>query len=263
MSELAPRGDDPDASPPDLPETVESTGSENTAGQLTVSSKIDLVLDQLSKVESATNRKDKFDKFHVIATAFIAFVALLFSFLTNYRDSVQRQAIHQSELAQRDRVQAENLRVQELQIINAFLPYLTGRDEKKKELAVRAVSHLTNPELAAVFAGIEPSPGTAAGLNTLRRSPRLAPNERARIDTVLNRFPSGSRDVLEILDVPGGGLRSDTVFRTDTAVSAPPALGRTRGKGTCGLWQDERGGYYCSGPCLEGQACGVVEVGDP
>lgn len=250
----------PDDAHADEPEPKEMRGPDRAPELSSVSEKLDRVLEQLSTSANVATRKDRLDKFQLFATVFIAFFAMLFSFLGSRRDAIQREAFHVRESAQRDSAQAQNVKVQELQIIIAFLPHLTGSDEKKKEYAVRLVRHLTTVELASIFAEIEPSPGTAAGLNTIKRAPDLSPRERARIDTALNRFPPVTRDILEILDVPGGGIRSDTVFRTDTVLSAPSPSATPGGTAICGLWEDAYGNYYCSGPCLPNQACGRISV---
>lgn len=247
--------------PPGASAVLPSAAAEVRDASL-ASDKLDAILAHLSRSDKRTTNKDRYDKFQILSSTAIALAALLFAFLSGSRDSNQRAQFHQTEVAQRDSAQVENLRVQELQLINAFLPHLTGSDEKKKELAVLAVRHLGSPGLAQLFAGIQPSPGTAAGLNIIRASPNVAEQERARIDTVLSEFPAGTQEILEILDVPGGGLRPNVVFETDTTPSAPPSPGTRKGTGRCGLWRDAAGAYWCSGPCREGQACGVISVED-
>ncbi|CAM6000539.1 unnamed protein product [Sphagnum balticum] len=60
----------------------------------------------------------------------------------------------------------EQLRLQQIQTIEKFIPLLAG-DEHNKRAAILAISSLTNTELAGKMASIYASTGTASALQTL------------------------------------------------------------------------------------------------
>lgn len=67
----------------------------------------------------------------------------------------------------------QQLKVQEIQTIERFLPHLVG-DEKSKRAAILAMSSLGNAKLAAKVASIFASEGTASALTSIAKS---SPNE--------------------------------------------------------------------------------------
>lgn len=60
----------------------------------------------------------------------------------------------------------QQLRLQEIQTIEKFIPHLMGNDQSKRA-AILAISSLTNAELATKFAQIFSSPGTVSALQSL------------------------------------------------------------------------------------------------
>lgn len=60
----------------------------------------------------------------------------------------------------------QQLRLQEVQTIERFIPHLMGSEQSKKA-AILAISSLTNPELAARFASIFASSGTVSALQSI------------------------------------------------------------------------------------------------
>ncbi len=63
----------------------------------------------------------------------------------------------------------QQLRLQEIQTIEKFIPHLMGNDQSKRA-AILAISSLTNAELATQFAQIFSSPGTVSALRSLAES---------------------------------------------------------------------------------------------
>src|SRR5262249_18347500 len=63
----------------------------------------------------------------------------------------------------------QQLRLQEVQTIEKFLPRLAG-DEQSKRAAILAISSLTNTELASRMAAIYASTGTASALQSIAQS---------------------------------------------------------------------------------------------
>jgi hypothetical protein len=63
----------------------------------------------------------------------------------------------------------QQLRIQEVQTIEKFLPRLAG-DEQSKRAAILAISSLTNTELASHMAAIYASTGTASALQSIAQS---------------------------------------------------------------------------------------------
>ncbi len=60
----------------------------------------------------------------------------------------------------------QQLRLQEIQTIEKFIPHLMGNEQSKKA-AILAMSQLTNPELAGKFASIFASTGTVSALQSM------------------------------------------------------------------------------------------------
>jgi len=60
----------------------------------------------------------------------------------------------------------QQLRLQEIQTIEKFIPHLMGSEQSKKA-AILAMSQLTNPELAGKFANIFASTGTVSALQSM------------------------------------------------------------------------------------------------
>ncbi len=60
----------------------------------------------------------------------------------------------------------QQLRLQEIQTIEKFIPHLMGNDQSKRA-AILAISSLTNAEMATKFAQIFSSPGTVSALQSL------------------------------------------------------------------------------------------------
>jgi tetratricopeptide (TPR) repeat protein len=63
----------------------------------------------------------------------------------------------------------QQLRVQEVQTVEKFLPRLAG-DEQSKRAAILAISSLTDAEFAGKMAAIYASPGTASALQSIAQS---------------------------------------------------------------------------------------------
>lgn len=63
----------------------------------------------------------------------------------------------------------QQLRIQEVQTIEKFLPRLAS-DEQSKRAAILAISSLTNTELASRMAAIYASPGTASALRSIAQT---------------------------------------------------------------------------------------------
>ncbi|HEY9713122.1 MAG TPA: tetratricopeptide repeat protein, partial [Chroococcales cyanobacterium] len=63
----------------------------------------------------------------------------------------------------------QQLKLQEIQTIEKFIPHLMGTEQSKKA-AILAISSLTNAELAGKFASIFASSGTVSALETMARS---------------------------------------------------------------------------------------------
>ena len=154
--------------------------------------KLDLLLQQqqaLTAQRSAPPRKDLWDKMAASGALLVGLVGVLFTFVYQTSEQRQREAIRASEIARGERSRAEDARLQELELLTNVLPIITSDDEEKKTLAVRALSEFGSPTLAAIVATLRPSPGTAAGLNTIRASPDISPADRATVDKAFRLLP--------------------------------------------------------------------------
>lgn len=89
----------------------------------------------------------------------------------------------------------QQLKLQEVQTIEKFIPHLLG-DEKSKRAAVLAISSLGNAKLAARVAAIFASPGTVSALESIARNDQNSSDRRAltgALDRALDNMAEGYR----------------------------------------------------------------------
>ena len=89
----------------------------------------------------------------------------------------------------------QQLKLQEVQTIERFIPHLLG-DEKSKRAAVLAISSLGNAKLAARVASIFASPGTVSALESIARNDKDASDKGAlnkALDRALDNMAEGYR----------------------------------------------------------------------
>lgn len=89
----------------------------------------------------------------------------------------------------------QQLKLQEVQTIERFIPHLLG-DEKSKRAAVLAISSLGNAKLAARVAAVFASPGTVSALESMARNGRNSSDRGAlngALDRALDNMAEGYR----------------------------------------------------------------------
>lgn len=89
----------------------------------------------------------------------------------------------------------QQLKLQEVQTIERFIPHLLG-DEKSKRAAVLAISSLGNAKLAARVAAVFASPGTVSALESMARNDRNSTDRGAlngALDRALDNMAEGYR----------------------------------------------------------------------
>lgn len=154
--------------------------------------KLNLVIDQQREITAkwqTPRHKDVWDKIQASGALLVGVVGILFTFVYQRAERHQREALQLNELTQSERTRAENSRLAELKLFSDMLTIVARGDERQKVAAIRALSELGSPKLAAIIATIEPSPGTAAGLNTLRAAPGISAADRAVLDSAFSRLP--------------------------------------------------------------------------
>jgi hypothetical protein len=83
------------------------------------------------------------------------------------------------------------------------MQYLTSADSAQQELAITALRHLGNCDVAALAAGLNPSSGTREGLRELKRIARISPDANCGFaDTVWQRI---FVDTSSMHKIPVGG----------------------------------------------------------
>jgi tetratricopeptide (TPR) repeat protein len=107
--------------------------------------------DQLELLAVARPKKDNWDKIGAIAPIVSGVLIFLMGGYFTYAFNQQQ------------------LKLQEIQTIERFIPHLMGNEQSKKA-AILAISSLTNAELAAKFANIFASTGTVSALQKMADS---------------------------------------------------------------------------------------------
>jgi hypothetical protein len=225
--------------------------------------KLDLLVEERREREQEIHRpprKDFWDKLQAAGALLVGFVGILFTFVYQTAERKQRDALQQSETVQRAQARTDEVRLQELALLTSLLPVLTSDDEQKKALAIRALSELGSPRLAAMLGGLQPSLGTAAGLNALRSASHMSAEDRAALDTALQAFPAPLRDV-----------HGPIVSSTNPLAWNPPGehvervrpSGPTRvgGGNLYSLYEDNYGRPWAGGSCSGGW-CARIQIVD-
>ena len=111
--------------------------------------------------ESATKRKDFWDKFGIITSFASSFVlALVATAFTISFQSAEQSRLDREEIAERERnarqdvVSEQQLHLRNIETVAEFLPFLTGEDldEQSKKLALIAIQEFASTKLAAAYA---------------------------------------------------------------------------------------------------------------
>lgn len=126
------------------------------------------ILDELKSQRS--KKKDVWDRLvgvaallSTLATMTLGGAGLWFTHSYNVRQSEINE--RQTKLDQENR--KYQTRILEMQTVEKFIPYLTTEDEKKKKVALLAITSLGSPEFATQFAMLDNSKGTQAAADVI------------------------------------------------------------------------------------------------
>jgi hypothetical protein len=110
----------------------------------------------------------------------------------------------------------QQLKLQELQTIEKFIPHLMGSDQSKRA-AILAINQLTNPELASRFAEIFASPGTVSALKSISESGNQKERTLAAgaIEKALENLAARESKLSEIEDSVQAALDSQTTDKPE------------------------------------------------
>jgi hypothetical protein len=111
--------------------------------------------DQLLKKVAAMEKsegKDTWDKLGALSGLLIALVGGLFSYLYSSQQSVQSQ-----------RTEAHQTKLEEVQTVGTFMPYLVGNDDAAKSIALSEVENLLDAPTAVLIAEHINAAKTATG----------------------------------------------------------------------------------------------------
>jgi hypothetical protein len=180
-----------------------------------------------------------------ILTALIMFASGWFAKSQLGKDAEADRILRGRELEQKRLEHEENARIQRLETVSKFLPYLRDKNPEVRNVALKAVRELG---MMPIERGALRSPSVS---RLFRSRPLRHPAE-----TVRNQRKLAQDSLLPAQDLRLS-LRSDTVPRSDsTAPVRPDSAARRRG--AYGLWQAADGTYWVGGACSSGQVCASI-----
>jgi hypothetical protein len=145
----------------------------NTKGQLQDTLQAVRDLTEAIKSKQAEKGKDQWDKFNALSPFVTGFIVAIVGGLFTLSQDRRNEILKQQEIDDGKRQAAQDVltkehqvRILELQTIGQFMPYLTSKDENKKQVAITAVNALSNTSLAIELARLNKSPGT---INAVRQ----------------------------------------------------------------------------------------------
>jgi hypothetical protein len=149
------------------------------------------VLDELKS--QGSKKKDWWERLVPVLTVLSTLVlgAAGLWFTKSYND-------RQAELAARQAEQDKDskryqTRVLEMQTVEKFVPYLTDKDEGKKEMALLIITTLGSPEFATQFVKLNPSKGTQAAADRIMAG--AAPSGERESPEIVASKPSSTAGV--------------------------------------------------------------------
>jgi hypothetical protein len=176
-------------------------------------------LTEALKSKQTDKPKDKWDKFSALSPFVTGLIVAIVGGVFTYVESNRNELLKQQEIAQRThqneqdaQTREHQARILELQTIAQFMPYLTGRKEDSKQVAITAIKALSSTSLAVELARLNKSPGT---IRAVRQIANQATNEKDR------RL---AQDALVELEKSEGGPNK-TVLRTEQGDCGPEGAG--------------------------------------
>jgi hypothetical protein len=153
-------------------ETESSPTNDSLAARL---NSVEQTIGDLAK--TMPKRKDAWDKLSSLSGLAVAMVGGIFTLFYN---------IHTADRDQQTKTAA--IKLQELQVVVQFMPYLSGKDENAKRVAVTAINSLANTEIVAKLALGDPnSEGVREGLRSIAATAE-SPKDRQVAESTLNRI---------------------------------------------------------------------------
>jgi hypothetical protein len=129
-----------------------------------------------NRIKKGGSMKDAWDKFHSVSTfssgVLIALIGLYFTHSYNERQS-EREA----------NMQAQNIKLQEMQTAEKYIPYLARGNEEERKAAVIMIRHLASEKLAIAVVEAYPSKGTREAGNIIMVSASPAEQHKEMVKT--------------------------------------------------------------------------------
>ncbi|MDZ4834637.1 MAG: hypothetical protein SGJ27_12735 [Candidatus Melainabacteria bacterium] len=153
------------------------------------------IFEQLSDSNSQSRRRDFWDKLTAISPILSGVAIALSALLCTYQYNQQQ------------------IKLQEAQTVEKFIPHLMGNDTSKR-MAILAMKTLVNTDLAAKYAAMFPSEGTLSALKTIAKNG----------DNQDRRIISKTYEQIEA-NTKGDSLKNDIDSKIDItfAENAPPS----------------------------------------
>ena len=180
----------------------------------------------------------------------------------HFNNAHQQKELQRSELTQRDTAEARKRTAEDFQVAITLVPLLEGKSDSQQARTVRTLA-AADKRLAATLAAVHPTPGTISAVRMLRDSGLVSTSDTAFFNRLVAEFderrPSGPRTNTVPLRGPSADDPVELAISPprSTATSDKVEPKHVRG-GTCGMYRDMNGAYWCGGPCLAGQQCGRI-----
>ncbi len=145
--------------------------------------KIERILGELA-AKKPEQKKDLWDRFSsisgLVSGIVVALIGTGFTYVYNVRTE-QRDA----------QTKEQQERLQELQTIVQFMPYLIGHDENAQKYAITAIQTLANTKIATELAKLNPSEGIEAGVAAIAAN-ASNPADRRLAESALTQIRCGA-----------------------------------------------------------------------
>jgi hypothetical protein len=169
------------------------------------------VTEQVTYAKPQVPTKDRWDKLQIllspVSTLVVAIVGAVATILYNQRQEDAQHARDQSDV-----------RIQQIQTVERFMPYLTSGDARRTAAALKAISALGNDSLSIALARIIGDSGSRVALGAIAAASQPRPAVRAAATRALTELLPSLRASVVQLSVLGTNLRAAGVFVTSQGI---------------------------------------------
>lgn len=158
------------------------------------------IIEQLATSSSASSKRDFWDKLAAISPIISGVAIALSALLCTYQYNQQQ------------------IKLQEAQTVEKFIPHLMGNDTSKR-MAILAMKTLVNTDLAAKYAAMFPSQGTLSALKTIAKNGSIQDKKivsKTYTEIEENEKINSKSDGIEIKD-------NDNPSATEASLTPEPA----------------------------------------